>query len=181
MARAQHVEAAIFLPQYLLSSQGDRVAMAHAVEGRFPFLDHRLVEFCNRLPTDLKLHGLQEKYLLKQVVADLIPALIRERPKQPYRAPIVPAFLGDAAPAELTEVLSEAATAEAGYFDPVAVRGLVEKGRRQGRLSEFEAMALVGIASTHLLHERFGAGFSARLPAPADDVVDVGGTVALPT
>ncbi len=181
VARAQHVEAAIFLPQYLLSSQGDRVAMAHAVEGRFPFLDHRLVEFCNRLPTDLKLHGLQEKYLLKQVVADLIPALIRERPKQPYRAPIVPAFLGDAAPAELTEVLSEAATAEAGYFDPVAVRGLVEKGRRQGRLSEFEAMALVGIASTHLLHERFGAGFSARLPAPADDVVDVGGTVALPT
>jgi asparagine synthase (glutamine-hydrolysing) len=178
VARAQHVEAAIFLPQYLLSAQGDRVAMAHAVEGRFPFLDHRLVEFCNRLPTDLKLHGLQEKYLLKRAVADLIPALIRERPKQPYRAPIVSAFLGDTAPAEITEVLGEAATAAAGYFDPVAVRGLVEKGRRLGRLSEFEAMALVGIASVHLLHERFGAGFRARLPAPAEDVIDVGATAA---
>jgi asparagine synthase (glutamine-hydrolysing) len=181
VARAQHVEAAIFLPQYLLSSQGDRVAMAHAVEGRFPFLDHRLVEFCNRLPTDLKLHGLQEKYLLKRAVADLIPALIRERPKQPYRAPIVPAFLGAEAPAPLREVLSEAATVEAGYFDPVAVRGLVEKGRRLGRLSEFEAMALVGVASVHLVHDLFGAGFRARLPAPADDVVEVGAVTPLVT
>jgi asparagine synthase (glutamine-hydrolysing) len=157
------------------------VAMAHAVEGRFPFLDHRLVEFCNRLPTDLKLHGLQEKYLLKRVVADLIPALIRERPKQPYRAPIVPAFLGTEAPAPLREVLSEAATVEAGYFDPVAVRGLVEKGRRLGRLSEFEAMALVGVASVHLVHDLFGAGFRARLPAPADDVVEVGAVTPLVT
>ncbi|MER3419212.1 MAG: asparagine synthase (glutamine-hydrolyzing) [Chloroflexota bacterium] len=170
VARAQHVEAALFLPQYLLSSQGDRVAMAHAVEGRFPFLDHRLVEFCNRLPTNLKLRGLTEKHLLKQVAADLVPPLIRERPKQPYRAPIVPAFLGAEAPASLSD---EAAAAEAGYFDPVAVRGLVEKGRRLGRLSEFEAMALVGIASVHLLHELFGAGFRARLPAPADNIIDV--------
>ncbi|MDZ7618960.1 MAG: asparagine synthase (glutamine-hydrolyzing), partial [Patescibacteria group bacterium] len=43
--RAQYVETALLMPGYILSSQGDRMAMAHGVEGRFPFLDHRVVEF----------------------------------------------------------------------------------------------------------------------------------------
>src|SRR5207249_244183 len=59
LERGQYLESAIFLSQYLLSSQGDRMGMAHSVEGRFPFLDHRLVEFCNRLPSRLKLRGLE--------------------------------------------------------------------------------------------------------------------------
>jgi asparagine synthase (glutamine-hydrolysing) len=54
LAQAQYLEATIFLPEYLLSSQGDRVGMAHSVEGRFPFLDHRVVEFCNALARALQ-------------------------------------------------------------------------------------------------------------------------------
>ena len=49
-SQAQHLEASMLLPGYILSSQGDRVAMAHGVEGRFPFLDHRVVEFAAGLP-----------------------------------------------------------------------------------------------------------------------------------
>ncbi len=54
LARAQYLEIKIFLSQYLLSSQGDRMGMAHSIEGRFPFLDCRVVEFCNRLPARLE-------------------------------------------------------------------------------------------------------------------------------
>jgi asparagine synthase (glutamine-hydrolysing) len=171
VARAQHVEAAIFLPQYLLSSQGDRVGMAHAVEGRFPFLDHRFIEFCNRLPTSLKLHGLTEKYLLKQSLGDLIPPAIRERPKQPYRAPIARSFLGAGAPAYVAELLSPDRVREAGYFNAAAVAGLVEKGRRNGQLGEQESMALTGVLSVQLLHRLFWTDFAGRVSAGTDDAV----------
>jgi asparagine synthase (glutamine-hydrolysing) len=66
LEKAQFLEITTFLSQYLLSSQGDRVAMAHSVEGRYPFLDVRVVEFCNRLPARLKLRGLTDKFLLRQ-------------------------------------------------------------------------------------------------------------------
>jgi len=55
LSQAQYLEAAYLLPGYILSSQGDRVAMAHGVEGRFPFLDHRVVELAARIPPRLKL------------------------------------------------------------------------------------------------------------------------------
>jgi asparagine synthase (glutamine-hydrolysing) len=49
--RAEYLEATTLLPSYLLASQGDRMLMASSVEGRFPFLDHRLIEFANALNT----------------------------------------------------------------------------------------------------------------------------------
>jgi asparagine synthase (glutamine-hydrolysing) len=85
--QAQYLETKFLLPGYILSSQGDRVAMAHSVEGRFPFLDHRVVEFASRLPASLKMKVLNEKYLLKRCAAGLIPPSVAKRHKQPYRAP----------------------------------------------------------------------------------------------
>ncbi|MFW9952224.1 MAG: asparagine synthase-related protein, partial [Candidatus Thorarchaeota archaeon] len=70
--RAAYLEMTTLLSPYLLCSQGDRVAMAHGVEGRFPFLDHRVMEFCNNLPSHLKLRGLNEKYLLKVIYMELV-------------------------------------------------------------------------------------------------------------
>ena len=64
--QAQYLEASLLLPGYILASQGDRMSMANAVEGRFPFLDHRLVEFAARIPTGMKLRGLDEKHILKR-------------------------------------------------------------------------------------------------------------------
>src|SRR5260221_4728853 len=73
LARAQFLEITTLLSPYLLSSQCDRVAMAHSIEGRFPFLDHRVTSFCNRLPDKLKLRGLTEKYLLKKLASRWLP------------------------------------------------------------------------------------------------------------
>jgi acyl carrier protein len=92
MAQAQFLEAAILLPGYILSSQGDRMAMAHSVEGRFPFLDHRVIEFADSLPPRLKMKTLNEKYVLKRAAGHLVPESIKSRPKQPYRAPDARSF-----------------------------------------------------------------------------------------
>src|SRR5690606_23292794 len=66
LGKAQQLEVTTFLTGYLLQSQGDRMLMGNSVEGRFPFLDHRLAEFAARLPDRLRLNGLQEKYLLRK-------------------------------------------------------------------------------------------------------------------
>ncbi len=125
--RAQYLEITVFLSQYLLSSQGDRVAMANSVEGRFPFLDYRVVEFCNRLPPGLKLRGLTEKYLLKRLARRWLPDDIWRRPKRPYRAPIHRSFFNPVAAEYVYDLLSDDALLDAGLFKPAAVRQLASK------------------------------------------------------
>ncbi len=103
------------------------------------------------------MNGLKEKFLLKQIATNLIPAEIIERPKQPYRAPISKCFLGPKAPDYAEELLSERAIKKKGYFDAKKVSGLLNKCRKQESdlLSERENMAVVGILSTQLLDELF--------------------------
>jgi len=67
LTRAQYTESSLFLANYLLSSQGDRMAMANSIEGRFPFLDHRVFETAARIPAKLRMRGLTEKYILKNI------------------------------------------------------------------------------------------------------------------
>ncbi len=157
--QAQYLETAILLPGYILSSQGDRMAMASSVEGRYPFLDNRVVEFAGRLSPRLKMRVLDEKYLLKRVARGLVPARVVERAKQPYRAPEVPSFFaGDGGPARFSyvrDLLSPTAVAAAGLFDPKAVSALVGKCTRAGPRGVKDSMALVGILSTQLLVDRF--------------------------
>jgi asparagine synthase (glutamine-hydrolysing) len=155
--RAQYLETTVLLPGYILSSQGDRVAMAHSVEGRFPFLDYRVVEFGARLPTRFKMRGLNEKYLLKKAAGHLVPETVRRRPKQPYRAPDAAAFFdpatGKARFPYVEELLSEAALRRHGLFDPEAVAHLLAKARRGGITGVRDNMAVVGILSAQLLAE----------------------------
>jgi asparagine synthase (glutamine-hydrolysing) len=150
LSQAQYLETAHLLPGYILSAQGDRVAMAHAVEGRFPFLDHRVVEFAGRIPPQLKLSVLREKHILKGATRDLLPPVIANRPKQPYRAPDAEAFFGPGAPDYVEEVLSPRAIADTGIFDPRAVTRLADKCRRLRSVSTRDGMALVGILSAQL-------------------------------
>jgi len=150
LSRAQYLETRCLLPGYILSSQGDRVAMAHGVEGRFPFLDHRVVELGARLPAAMKVRGLKEKYLLRKRLGRHLPKSIVERPKQPYRAPDSESFVK----AEYVDaLLAPEAITRAGYFEPRAVRRLVEKCRNPfGAVSTGDNMAFIGILSTQLLH-----------------------------
>jgi len=172
LARAQYLEATIFLPDYLLCSQGDRMGMAHSVEGRFPFLDHRVIEFCNKLPPRMKLAGLNEKQLLKRAVSDLLPNDVWQRRKQPYRAPIHAAFFPGGKPlAWVADVLSPHKLREFGYFDGDATAMLLKKLDRFGRLSETDDMALAGLLSTLLVHQRFVADYRTPPPLGEDDDV----------
>jgi asparagine synthase (glutamine-hydrolysing) len=163
LSRAQYTEFKIFLSNYLLSSQGDRMAMANSVEGRYPFLDHRVVEFAFKVPPRFRLNGLEEKYLLKQAAKNVIPRELVERSKQPYRAPISRCFWGDNSLDYVEELLSEQAIRQSGYFDPVKVSRLAAKCcKQEGQLlSERENMALVGILSTQLVDHMFVKNFPA--------------------
>jgi asparagine synthase (glutamine-hydrolysing) len=173
LAQAQYLEITVFMSQYLLSSQGDRMGMAHSVEGRFPFLDHRVVEFANRLPPDLKLRRLTEKYLLKQVARQWLPDDIWRRPKRPYRAPIHRSFFHHSTPDYVRELLSPELISRTGLFNPNGVNQLVNKIERGARLSETDDMALAGILSSQLVHLQFVANFKMPPPLSARDDVKV--------
>jgi len=171
LSRAQYIEISIFLSNYLLSSQGDRVAMAHSVEGRFPFLDYRVVEFACKVPPRYRLNGLKDKFILRKAAQHLIPPELANRPKQPYRSPISRCFLGNDGHDYIRELLSDGALRHAGYFHPGKVTKLIEKCRRQEGylLSERENMALVGIISTQLLDHLFIRNFqSYRIHEPKE-------------
>lgn len=159
LSQAQYLEIVTFLSPYLLSSQGDRMAMAHSVEGRYPFLDYRVMEFCNRLPPEMKMPVLIEKWLLKQLGRKYLPDIIWRRGKRPYRAPIHRSFFNPQPPEYVRELLSPEAVAAAGYFEPDAVQKLARKAGAAFSgsvgLSEVEDMALVGILSTQLVHQMF--------------------------
>jgi asparagine synthase (glutamine-hydrolysing) len=161
LGKAQYIESILFLSNYLLSSQGDRMAMANSIEGRFPFLDHRVVELASRMPDKLRLNGLNEKFILKQIAREQVPKELIDRSKQPYRAPISRCFMGSDPPDYVTELLSESALKNSGVFDPGKVQRLTAKCRQQeGRLmSERENMALVVILSTQLLEYQFIQNF----------------------
>jgi asparagine synthase (glutamine-hydrolysing) len=177
--RAAYLEMVTLLSPYLLCSQGDRMAMAHGVEGRFPFLDHRLFEYAAALPTGSRLHGLREKDILRRWAAPLIPAAVVERHKQPYRAPDAPSFFAAGAPDYVESMLSADAVRHFGYFNPAAVAGLVRRCRSSGEQLGFrENQALLAVLSTHLWHTTF---FQQPTPSAGLDLVEADVLMREPT
>jgi asparagine synthase (glutamine-hydrolysing) len=167
-AQGQYLEAGHLLPGYILSSQGDRMAMAHSVEGRFPFLDHRVVEFGAKLPSQLKMKVLNEKFILKKCMEGLIPESVRKRPKQPYRSPDGRCFTGSGAPGYVMEALSAASLKKEGIFRPEAVQKLLDKFREGRAVGVKDNMALVGVLSTQIVAYQFIRGFDRRAASSGD-------------
>ncbi|MBB6188330.1 asparagine synthase (glutamine-hydrolyzing) [Rhodanobacter sp. MP7CTX1] len=156
LSRDQYVEAKTLLAAYLLPAQGDRVAMANSVEGRFPYLDHRLIEFAARLPPSWKIRGLTEKYLLRRALAGLLPDEILKRTKQPYRAPDSQSFFFDGEPLDyVADLMGGARIRAAGYFNAAMVGRLFDKCRHNRAIGFADNQAFVGILSTMLLDESF--------------------------
>ena len=156
MARDQYVEAHTLMSGYLLSAQGDRMAMAASIEGRYPFLDPRVIEFAARLPPRLKMRGLREKLLLRKAFAHELPPGIGQRTKQPYRSPDSASFFenGRALP-WVRELLSEDSVRDSGLFDATAVARLSAKCAAGRAIGFADNMAFVGVLSTLLLHRQF--------------------------
>ena len=154
LCQAQYLEATLFMSGYLLSSQGDRMMLGNSVEGRFPFLDHHVIDFASTVPPEYKIYGLNEKFLLKKTFEHDLPPSILRRVKQPYRAPISQCFLQHNT---ASTMLAEKAIAQYGYFDPGSVKKLLSKLNASGgkNMSERDDMSLAGIASMQLLHHHF--------------------------
>lgn len=153
--QAQYVESKLLMSGYLLCSQGDRMLMRNSVEGRFPFLDHRVIEFANHLHPKYKMRGLNEKYLLKKAMAPYLPSTIVQRYKQPYRAPDIPSFFHDRIPGAITDLISTDTLNRYGYFDAQRVARLVNKIRQGRAIGYKDNMAFVGILSTQAWHHLF--------------------------
>jgi asparagine synthase (glutamine-hydrolysing) len=75
------------LPNYILSILGDRMEMAHSVEGRLPFLDHHVVELICSMPVQQKIHGMTEKYVLREATKGVITDTVYRRQKHPFLSP----------------------------------------------------------------------------------------------
>jgi len=163
-SRTQFLESRLLLGNYLLSSQGDRMGMAHSVEGRYPFLDHRVVEFACTIPPGLRMKALNEKNILKKAMSGLLPQSINKRKKQPYMAPDILSFFGDSTPEYIDFYLSEKKLRESGLFKPAAVKKLIEKCQRKSRQGFKENMAFVGILSSQILYNHFIEDFSLDVP-----------------
>ncbi|HED36366.1 MAG TPA: asparagine synthase (glutamine-hydrolyzing) [Gammaproteobacteria bacterium] len=158
--RSQFIEARSLMAGYLLSSQGDRMLMANSVEGRFPFLDHNVIEFANSLHPDLKMKVLNEKYLLKQAMKRYLPDEIVNRHKQPYRAPDIPAFFHQHKPGYVDELLSEKMIKDYGYFDARKV-SIMQRKIKAGKATGYkDNMSFMAILSTQMWHYLFVENFT---------------------
>lgn len=156
--KAQYLEMSLFMSGYLLNTQGDRMMMGNSVEGRFPFLDHNVIEFASTIPPEFKCKILEEKYLIKNSFTDYVPDRIAKRPKQPYRAPIAKCFLSKDVDNLSASMLEEKTVEDFGIFKKQGVDLLKKKFDKDdgASLSEKDNMAVAAIISTQLLNHYFG-------------------------
>ncbi len=152
-----YLDLKLRLADHLLADHGDRMALANSVEGRYPFLDRDLVGFLREVPPDLKLRGFTEKYLLKRVAADLVPAEIIEREKFGFRAPGMPYLLRQGID-WIDDHLSDARIRRQGYFNPETVRSLRQRNLESddGFNPLFETDLLMVVLTFSMLCDLFG-------------------------
>ena len=152
--------------------------MGNSIELRLPYLDYRVMEFAAKIPATWKIKVLNEKYILKQTFRDTVPERIRNRPKQPYRAPIREALLTGGPDCYVKTMLSEEYLRKTGYFNEKKVGHLIAKFEKNSSspANETQNMALVGILSTQLLHHQFIDEFQPAnvKPLPMGKLLNVG-------
>ncbi len=143
------------LPGYILTLLGDRMEMAHSIEGRVPFLDHKVAEFLFNTPVSLKIRGLTEKYILREATRDVLTDRVYRRQKHPFLSP--PEALGK--PSRMTALIQDtlrSRTVESiPFLKAPAVRELADRletmtPSERGRI-DTDVMSLI---SAVFLHER---------------------------
>lgn len=147
------------LCNYLLNFLGDRMEMAHSVEGRVPFLDHKVVERVVQLPVSLKIRGLTEKYVLREAVRPYITDTVYRRQKHPFLAPPAAIDLTGRFTQLLQDTLRGPALEALPFFDQRAIIELLDKlpsleeSKRSG-----VSFILTTVASACVLQQRYGLG-----------------------
>jgi asparagine synthase (glutamine-hydrolysing) len=112
--RTLFVDVMSYLPEDLLVKV-DIASMAHSLEARAPFLDHKVMEFAASLPADLKLRGMETKYLLKHTLSDIVPQEILQRRKMGFGVPLDVWFRNDLKEMAY-DVLLDQKSIDRGYF-----------------------------------------------------------------
>ncbi len=156
----------VMLPGLQMLAKGDRPLKHASTEGRYPYLDESVVEFCARLAPEYKLRGWTDKWLLRKLAARLLPTEIARRKKTMFRANLGKSFIGDDHPEWVDQLLSEESLRATGYFQPEGVRRACEAQRRLPRrsLARFSLdLGLSAVISTQLWHHLYCGGGLADL------------------
>jgi asparagine synthase (glutamine-hydrolysing) len=143
--RMLYVDTKLWLPDFLLM-RGDKMSMANSLEARVPLLDHKLVEFAATLPPKLKLNGLVQKYLLKQVGRRYLPTEIIDRKKEGFPIPISSWFRHEMKPF-VRDMLAPETIMRRGLFNPSYVQRLIEQ--HESRFADHGAL-LWGLISLEI-------------------------------
>jgi asparagine synthase (glutamine-hydrolysing) len=168
-----YLDVKLRLSEHLLSEHGDRMVLANSVEGRYPWLDRHVVEFARRLPPQLKLKGLSEKYIIKKAAEDLVPAQIINREKFGFRAPGSPYLLQQEVE-WIEDLLSYERIKAQGYFNPDTVEMLKTRYRQPGFTlnPHLETDVLMIVLTFGILVDRFLLPVHSGL-SPAGSSVDL--------
>jgi len=152
-----YLDSKTYLPGDILTKV-DRMTMATSLEARVPLLDHELIEFVQTIPAELKLKGLETKYIFKKALEGLVPREILYREKQGFGVPV-----GDWINSQLKErmhgILSEKRTIERGYFEPQYVKILLDEHAKNRR---DHSHALWILWMLELWHRRFVDNWAAN-------------------
>lgn len=122
IARMSYLQLKTDMVDLLVRDQ-DAVSMAHSLEVRLPMLDYRLVETAARVPSFMKLHGQEEKYVLRRAMAHILPDSIVNRRKKGFMFPMSDWMRNELKPV-VDSCLNPAATKRRGIFNPQAVDAL---------------------------------------------------------
>ncbi len=160
------------LPGLLLNQKGDRPAMSHSVETRYPFLDEDVIDFCAKLHPKWKLRGLtRDKHVLREMSAGILPADITRRRKHMFRAPFASTFFENP-PDYVKQLLSDESLKKTGYFPIPAIRNLYEhfagapenRSHKKPVIKQSVEMALTTAMGTQLWHHLYIGGDLCELP-----------------
>ena len=157
----------VMLAGLLMISKGDRIAMNASVETRYPYLDDDVIAFCAGIAPEYKLHGMTEKWILRQVAQKILPKQIANRPKTMFRASLAQTFLGPQRPTWVDQLLSPESLRATGYFDVTSVlkqRSLQTVLPRLTPARFIFDVALTCVASTQLWHHIYCGGGLCDLP-----------------
>jgi asparagine synthase (glutamine-hydrolysing) len=145
-----YLDSKTYLPSDILVKV-DRMSMATSLEARVPLLDHKLIEFVEKIPTKLKLKGLETKYIFKKAMEGIVPNEILYREKQGFGVPINE-WINSQLKEKIHEALSENKTLTRGYFDVKYIKMLLEE-HQTGRRDHSHSLWILYILE--LWHRRF--------------------------
>lgn len=155
--QAAYLWAKTMLPNYILAMLGDRMEMAHSVEGRLPFLDHEVGGFLNRVPLEAKIRGSVEKHLLREAVRDVVTETVYRREKHPFLSPPVSLVPGTRFYDLVQDSFRSEAMGAVPLLDRAALLDIAERlpGATQQQRGAAEPRVL-HVLSLFVLHQRFG-------------------------